>query len=62
LSVVAELPALSPQEITERVQEAIELAKGNGSLLLFTVNTISPDVPLENIKAMYEAPQHLKEC
>lgn len=56
LSVVAELPVLSSEEITKRVHEAIRLAKGNGSLLLFTSNTIGPDVPLENVKAMYKAP------
>ena len=60
LSVAAELPVLSAEGITERVQGAIELARGNGSLLLFTANTIGPDVPLENIKAMYEASRQLE--
>lgn len=29
--------------------------KNNADLVLFTSNTINPDIPLENIYAMYEA-------
>ncbi len=55
LAVTTELPKLTPDEITRKVHHAIEVCKGNASLVMFTGNTINPDVPLENIIAMYEA-------
>jgi hypothetical protein len=55
LAVTTELPVCTPDEITAKVHRAIEICKGNASLVLFTGNTINPDVPLENIKAMYQA-------
>lgn len=55
LAVTTELPKLTPDEITQKVHHAIEVCKGNASLIMFTANTINPDVPLENILAMYQA-------
>ena len=55
LAVTTELPVLTPEEITAKVHHAVDLCKGNASLVLFTANTINPDVPLENIVAMYSA-------
>ena len=55
LSVTTELPVCTPEEIGAKVRQAIDLCKGNASLVLFTSNTINPDVPLANIKAMYDA-------
>ena len=55
LAVTTELPVCTPEEIFSKVKHAIELCKGNASLVIFTANTINPDVPLENILAMYEA-------
>ncbi|MBD3185079.1 hypothetical protein GF312_22550, partial [Candidatus Poribacteria bacterium] len=55
MAVTTELPVDSPEEITRKVHHAIKICKGKASLVLFTGNTINPDVPLENIKAMYEA-------
>ena len=57
LAVTTELPVLTPEEITARVHHAIDVCKGKASLVLFTANTINPDVPLENILAMYQAVQ-----
>jgi hypothetical protein len=54
IAVTTELPALSPSEIRKRVRNAINVCEGNADLVLFTSNTINPDIPLENIKAMYE--------
>ena len=34
-----------------------EHCRGRADLVLFTSNTINPDVPLENIRAMHEAVQ-----
>jgi uroporphyrinogen decarboxylase len=55
LAVTTELPVCTPEEITEKVHHAIDVCKGKASLVMFTANTINPDVPLENIKAMYQA-------
>lgn len=55
LAVTTELPRLSPAEVKARAQRAIEVCRGRAYLALFTANTINPDVPLENIRAMYEA-------
>ena len=55
LAVTTELPVLTPQEIMAEVHDAIKVCKGKASLVLFTSSTINPDVPLENVKAMYGA-------
>ena len=55
LAVTTELPVCTPEEIRRKVRHAIEVCRGNAHLALFTGNTINPDVPLENIRAMYEA-------
>ena len=56
LSVTTELPVCSPEEIRRKVRHAIKVCRDNGAgLCLFTANTINPDVPLENLYAMYEA-------
>lgn len=55
LAVTTELPVCTPEEITAKVHHAINICRGKASLALFTANTINPDVPLENIRAMYEA-------
>ena len=55
LAVTTELPVLGPEDITRLVHNAIKICKGRASLVLFTSNTINPDVPLENIIAMHKA-------
>jgi hypothetical protein len=55
MAVTTELPVCTPEEIVAKVQNAIEICKGSASLVLFTASTINPDIPLENIKAMYQA-------
>ena len=59
LSVTSELPVLSPDGVKDRVREAIGICRGNADLVLFTSNTINPDVPLENIIAFYEVVHEL---
>lgn len=54
LSVTGELPVMTPKQVKAKVRDSIDCCKGNADLLLFTANTINPDVPLENIRAMYE--------
>lgn len=55
LAVTSELPFCTPQQIRDKVRHAVEFCRGRASLVLFTSNTINPDVPLENILAMHEA-------
>ncbi|MBT3274633.1 MAG: hypothetical protein HN368_15860, partial [Spirochaetales bacterium] len=52
LAVTTELPVCTPQEIEKKVRNAIAVCEGKAHLALFTSNTINPDVPLENIRAM----------
>ncbi len=55
LAVTTQLPVCSPAEIRSLVRRAIDDCRGRAHLVLFTSNTINPDVPLANIRAMYEA-------
>ena len=55
LAVTTELPVWKPGQVFAAVEQAIELCRGRARLVLFTANTINPDVPLENVLAMYEA-------
>jgi len=55
LAVTTELPVCTPEEVIRKVRHAIDVCRGNASLVLFTSNTINPDVPLENIRAMHAA-------
>jgi len=55
MAVTTELPCLRPEEIKDRVRHAVEVCRENADLILFTSNTINPDVPVENIRAMHEA-------
>lgn len=57
LAVTTELPVCTPAEIRAKVRRAIEICRGNACLAVFTSNTINPDVPLDNIRAMYAAVQ-----
>ena len=54
LAVTTELPVCTPQQIRQKVRHAIDVSRGNADLVLFTGNTINPDVPLANIRAMTE--------
>lgn len=55
LAVTTELPVMTAEQVKHRTWEIIDACGGNADLALFTSNTINPDVPLENILAMYEA-------
>lgn len=55
LSVTTELPRMTPEQVVGRVRSAVETCRGKASLVLFTANTINPDIPLENVVAMSEA-------
>ena len=54
LSVATDLVHLSPSEVRQKVRWAIDICQDSARLIMFTSNTINPDVPLENIYAMYQ--------
>jgi len=49
------LPSASPEEVREEVKRRIEDLAPGGGFVFCQVHNIQPDVPLENIIAMYEA-------
>jgi len=55
MAVTTELPVCAPKEVRDKVRHAIDVCRGRADLVMFTSNTINPDVPLANIRAMYEA-------
>ena len=60
LSVTTELPVFTPEQVRARMLEAADIYHGKVDWLLFTANTINPDVPLENIYAMYETAREIR--
>ena len=59
ISVGATLNRETPDGVRRAVREAIRICEGKASLVLFTSNEILPDVPLENMCALYEALREL---
>ena len=55
LSVTTELPVLDEEAVMAKVAEAISICRDRASLVLFTANTINPDIPLANVLAMSRA-------
>jgi hypothetical protein len=55
MSVTTELREFTPDQVKKRVKEVIRRCEGKANLVLFTSSSINPDIPLANIKAMYEA-------
>ncbi|MCL2813504.1 MAG: hypothetical protein FWD23_02770 [Oscillospiraceae bacterium] len=54
LAVTTELPVLSPEKLRERVRYAADLCRDEADLVFMTSNTINPDVPYENLTAVYD--------
>jgi uroporphyrinogen-III decarboxylase len=46
-----------PGEIRGEVHRAMQLCRDQASLVFFTSNTITPDIPLANIRAFWQAVQ-----
>jgi pimeloyl-ACP methyl ester carboxylesterase len=55
MSVTTTLPHGTPQDVRAGVRQAMALCRDKASLVFFTSNTITPDVPLENIRAYWQA-------
>lgn len=55
LSVTETLPFGSPEDVRREVRRAMDVCRDQASLVFFTSNTINPDVPLENVRAFWDA-------
>ena len=60
LSVTTTLPHGTPQDVRAEVRRAMDLCRDRAALAFFTSNTITPDVPLENIHAYWQAVRESK--
>lgn len=54
MSVTRTLPYGTPDDVRAEAQHAIDTCRGKASLCFFTSNTITPDIPLDNVKALWE--------
>jgi hypothetical protein len=54
MSVTRTLPYGTPQEVRAEARRAMALCRGRASLCFFTSNTITPDIPLDNVKALWD--------
>lgn len=54
MSVTTTLPHGTPEDVRREVRWAIDTCRDKASLVFFTSNTITPDVPLENIRALWD--------
>ncbi|NNE36544.1 MAG: hypothetical protein HKN13_15020 [Rhodothermales bacterium] len=55
MSVTNTLPYGSEDDIREVVRWSMEVCRDNASLVFFTSNTITPDIPLQNIRTYWDA-------
>ena len=49
------LPFCSPQEVRAQVKERIEIFGNDGGFVFNTIHNIQPDIPVENLVALFEA-------
>ena len=57
ISVTETMPHGSPDDVRSAVRWAIQTCRDKASLLFFTSNTITPDVPLENVRTLWQSVQ-----
>jgi hypothetical protein len=55
MEVVTIFRSGSPQDIRQEVKHSMDLCRDKASLVFFTSNTITPDIPLENIRTYWQA-------
>ena len=55
MSVTKTLPHGTPQDVRAEAKRAMDVCRDRASLVFFTSNTITPDVPLDNIRALWQA-------
>jgi hypothetical protein len=57
ISVTKTLPYGTPEDVSAEVKLAMDYCRDKASLVFFTSNTITPDIPLENILALWNTVQ-----
>jgi hypothetical protein len=55
VSVTRTLPFGTPEDVEAEVRWAMETCRGRASLVFLASNTITPDIPIENIRAFWDA-------
>ncbi len=55
LSVTTTMPYGTADDVRSEVTRAMNLCRDRASLVIFTSNTLTPDVPLDNIHALWDA-------
>jgi len=60
LSVTETLPHGTTADVRKAVRAAMEVCRSDASLVLFTSNTITPDVPLENVLAFWDEASNVR--
>lgn len=60
MSVTETLPHGTPEDVRGEVSRFVDVCRGNAALAFFTSNTINPDVPVENIRAFWDAAQDVR--
>ena len=54
MSVTKPLPHGTPEDVRSEVEWAIGACRDKASLVFFTSNTLTPDIPLENIRMLWD--------
>lgn len=57
MSVTKTLPFGTPQDVQAEVEWAMNTCRDKASLVFFTSNTLTPDIPLENIQTLWRTVQ-----
>jgi uroporphyrinogen-III decarboxylase len=54
MEVVTKFRCGSPEDIRQEVKHSMNLCRDKAALVFFTSNTITPDIPLENIRTYWD--------
>jgi hypothetical protein len=55
MEVATKFRSGTPADIKEEVRHSMELCRDKAALVFFTSNTITPDIPLENVKTYWQS-------
>ena len=57
MSVTRTLPHGTPDDVRAEVEWAMNVCRDKASLVIFTANTLTPDIPLENVQTLWQTVQ-----
>jgi len=55
MEVATKFRSGTPADVMEEVRHSVELCRDKAALVFFTSNTITPDIPLENVKTYWQS-------